>query len=194
MLRIVTSVFIAMATLCVSNLARAQEDYSRAGWYLGLGGVVGIPISAEDEFVGLDARGGYRGKWGGGDLHFEWAGGDDDDFENDFNNNYDWALTLDGKLYYLAGLEDWLHPLARRLQPFFTAGFGTVYFDHSFRANSPKSGSKHWDFAIRAGSGLDVYLTRNIAVSVDWTYVRPMSTTLNDLDYHTIGWGFLYRF
>jgi opacity protein-like surface antigen len=194
MLRVVTSVFIAMATLCVSNLARAQEDYSRAGWYLGLGGVVGIPISAEDEFVGLDARGGYRGKWGGGDLHFEWAGGDDDDFENDYNNNYDWALTLDGKLYYLAGLEDWLHPLARRLQPFFTAGFGAVYFDHSFSANSPKSDSKHWDFAIRAGSGLDVYLTRNIAVSVDWTYVRPMSKTLNDLDYHTIGWGFLYRF
>jgi len=186
MLRIVTCVFIAMATLCVSNLARAQEEYSRVGWYLGLEGVDVFPDSAEDNFRGLGVRGGYRGKWGGGELHFEDLIGS--------NDNYDWALTLDGKLYYLAGLEDLLPPEARRVQPFATAGFGTVYFDHNFRANSPKSGSKHWDFAIRAGSGLDVYLTRNIAVSVDWTYVRPTSTTLNNLDYHTIGWGFLYRF
>jgi len=186
MLRIVSCVFIAMATLCVSNLARAQEDYSRAGWYLGLGGVVAIPVSAEGEFTGLGARGGYRGKWGGGELHFEDLSGSE--------TNYEWALTLEGKLYYLAGLEDLLPPLARRFQPFATAGFGALYFDNRFRTNTPRSFSRRWDFAFRAGLGLDFYLTRNIAISVDGTYVLPMSKKLNHLDYGSVGWGLLFRF
>lgn len=186
MLRIVTSVFIAMATLCVSGLARAQEDYSRAGWYLGLGGVFAIQANADDEFLGLDERGGYRSKWGGGELHFEWDEGADD--------NYDWALTLDGKFYFLAGFKDQMSLVEERIQPFATVGFGAMHFDHSFPANSTKSGFKRWDFAVRAGSGLDVYVTRNIAIRADWTYVRPTSNSLNHLDYHSIGWGLLYRF
>ena len=48
MLRIVSCVFIAMATLCVSNFAYAQEDYSRAGCYLGLGAAAALSLSADD--------------------------------------------------------------------------------------------------------------------------------------------------
>ncbi len=186
MLRIVSCVIVAMATLCISDLARAQEDYSRAGWYLGLGGVVAIPVDSEDEFLGLDTRGGYRGQWGGGELQFEW--------DEDSDVNYDWALTLNGKLYFLAGLEDVLPPVARRFQPFATAGFGILHFDRRFRTNATRSDTKNWDFAIRAGLGLDVYLTRNIAISVNGTYVLPTDKTLTGLDYGLIGWGLLYRF
>ena len=198
MLRIVTGVFIAMATLCVSNLARAQEDYSRAGWYLGLGGAVAFPTGTDgDESLGLNARAGYRGKWAGGEVHFEWF----ESLDTKLAIDDAWALTLDGKLYFLAGLEDTLPPLARRFQPFATAGFGYMTFD--FPSAVPRlttlqaleySDLDDWDFVIRAGAGLDVYLTRNIAISVDATYVFATSNDLDELEWVSFGWGLLYRF
>ena len=51
-----------------------------------------------------------------------------------------------------------------------------------------------WDFVIRSGAGLDVYLTRNIAISLDATYVFAVSNALDDLDYVSFGLGLLYRF
>jgi hypothetical protein len=51
-----------------------------------------------------------------------------------------------------------------------------------------------WAPAARFGAGLDVYVTRNIAINVDASYVRPMSTEFDDLDYLSVGWGLLYRF
>ena len=48
MLRPVTCVFIAVATVCVSNLARAQDDFSRAGCYLGAAGTFAYPLGTED--------------------------------------------------------------------------------------------------------------------------------------------------
>jgi hypothetical protein len=202
MLRPVTCVFIAMATVCVSNLARAQDDFSRVGCYLGLAGTVAFPISAEDaledatgssadvdESLGIHARAGCRGKWGGGEVHFEWLEGfnvktDGLDFTVD-----GWALTADGKLYPLAGLEDRLPLLARRFQPFATVGFGYLTFDLPSDVDIDD-----WDFAARFGGGLDVYVTRNIAISVDATYVLPVTEDLEDLDYLSVGWGVLFRF
>ena len=199
MLRPVTCVFIAMATVCVSNLARAQDDFSRVGCYLGLAGTVAFPISAEDaledatglsadvsESLGVHARAGCRSGWGGAELHFEWLEG--------FNFKVDglkaeidgWALTLDGKLYPLWALEDKLPPLARRFQPFATVGFGYLTFD--------ALGVGDWDFAARFGGGLDIYVTRNIAISVDATYVLPVSNALDGLEYVSVGWGVLFRF
>ena len=90
MLRSAACAFMAIALVCVSSLARAQEDYSRVGCYLGLAGTVAFLLSAEDalervtglsadvdESLGLHARGGCRGKWAGGEVHFEWLEGFD---------------------------------------------------------------------------------------------------------------------
>ena len=216
MLRIVTSVFIAMATLCISDLARAQDDYSRPGWYLGLGGSTAFLASPErdveawlereknlsveiDESLGLNVRGGYRGKWAGGELHFEWIEGYDIEAINPLGDadNYKidgWAVTLDGKFYPFAGLEGVLPPLAKRIHPFLTAGIGYLTFT-STRPQQPQGADfREWDFAIRSGVGVEVYLTRNVAISVDYTYVYPVASDLDGLDYNSIGWGLLYRF
>jgi len=200
MLRIAACVFIAMATVFASNLARAEDDFSRSGLYLGLGGTVAFPISAEDELedefgssadvsesLGLNVRAGIRGKWAAGELHFEWAEGFDVEAGGlDFKLD-GWALTLDGKLYPLAGVERKLPPLARRFQPFATVGFGWV------NINGPQ-GLDDGDFAVRIGGGIDVDLTKNIAIIIDATYVLPVSATIDDMDYVSVGWGFLYRF
>jgi hypothetical protein len=233
MLRITTCVFIAMATLCVSNLARAQEDYSRAGCYLGLGSAAALSLSAEDtlgdeadkifgagssadvdESLGLHARAGCRGAWGGGELHYEWLEGFDVRVaDNDFKVD-GWALTLDGKLYFVELVHEILRyfeapvgPAQTRFQPFGTVGFGYLAFDLSQLRESldesaktavppvfPSDGFEDWDFAVRLGGGLDVYLTRNIAISLDATYVLPVSDALDDMDYLSLGLGFLYRF
>jgi hypothetical protein len=189
-----------MATVCVSKLARAQDDFSRAGCYLGPAGTVAFPIHAADELkaatgssaavsesLGLHARAGCRNGWGGGELHFEWLEGFDvkgDGFTAKIDG---WSLSLDGKLYPLWALEGKLPPLARRFQPFATVGFGYLTFD------GPQ-GLGDWDFAARFGGGLDIYVTRNIAISVDAAYVLPVSNALDGLEYVSVGWGILYRF
>jgi hypothetical protein len=205
MLRRAACAFMAMTFVCVSNLAHAQEDYSRAGCYLGLGGIVGFPLGSEDglesvtgssadvdESLGLHARGGCRGKWGGGEVPFEWAEGFDVKADGDDFKVGGWALTLDGKVYPLAGLEGKLPALARRFQPFATVGFGYLTFD--LPQLPPGVDVDDWDFAGRFGGGLDVYVTRNIVINVDATYVLPMTSPLDELDYLSVGWGLLFRF
>jgi hypothetical protein len=122
-------------------------------------------------------------------VHFEWLDGFDvkaDDLDVTIDV---WALTLDGKLYPLAGLEQKLPALARRFQPFATVGFGYLEVDVPSGVDSDD-----WDFVARFGGGLDVYVTRNIAISVDATYVLPVTEDLEDLDYLSVGWGVLFRF
>ena len=236
MLRIVTCIIIAMATVCVSNLGRAQDDltprddFYRTGCYLGAAGTVAFAMSGEDtlkksagaledaleeatglsanvsadvsESLGLHARAGCRTGWIGGELHFEWL----HEFEVDVDVEVDglevggkakidgWALTLDGKLYPLWLLEDKLPPLARRFQPFATVGFGYLTGTIDASADGLSGGGDDWDFAVRVGGGLDVYVTSNIAISVDTTYVLPVSDALEDFDYLSVGWGVLFRF
>ncbi len=207
MLRSAACAFMTMALVCFSSLARAQEDYSREGCYLGLGGSVAFLLSGEDwlerrtgssadvdESLGINVRGGCRGKWGGGELHFEQLEGFDAKVGGLSIGDADgWALTLDGKFYPLAGLEDRLPALARRFQPFATVGFGYLTLD---------TFDKEWDFAVRVGGGLELYVTRNVAINVDATYVLPVSDSLcavancrgDDLDDLSVGWGLLYRF
>ncbi len=208
MLRSAACAFMTMALVCFSSLARAQEDYSRDGCYLGLAGTVAFLLSGEDllerhftglsadvdESLGLHARVGCRGKWGGGEVHFEWLEGFDAKLDGLAIGKADgWALTLDLKLYPLAGLEGRLPALARRFQPFATVGFGYLTLD---------TFDEEWDFAVRFGGGLELYVTRNVAINVDATYVLPVSDSLcavadcegDDLDYLSVGWGLLYRF
>jgi hypothetical protein len=195
MLRSAFPVFLALALASVSNLAaaeageagkgaRAKPDYSRTGCYLGLAGTVAFPLSEDDvdESLGLHARGGCRGKWGGGEVHYEWLEGFSADLDGTEIEIDGWALTVDGKVYPLAGLEDRFHVEARRIQPFATVGFGYL-----------KLGGD-WDFAARLGGGLDVYVTRNIAINIDATWVVPTTDRLDDTDYLSVGWGVLYRF
>jgi hypothetical protein len=201
MLRTATRAFVATAALCLPSLASAQEVvYSRPGCYLGLGGVVAFPVSAEDaledatgssasvdESLGLLARGGCRGSFAAGELHFEWLDGFDAEAAGTSFDISAWALSLDAKLYPLAFVENRLPALARRFQPFATLGFGYLSFDAA-----PLSDD--WDFIGRFGGGLDVYLTKHIALTIDTTYVLPTTDDLEDLDYVSVGWGLSYQF
>jgi hypothetical protein len=47
--------------------------------------------------------------------------------------------------------------------------------------------------AMRAGAGIDLYLSENIVVSAETTYVLPFAN-VSDLDYLSVGVGVQYRF
>lgn len=48
-------------------------------------------------------------------------------------------------------------------------------------------------FALRAGGGVDVYLTEEVAVNLQLTYLRPFFDDVQ-LDVFTVTWGLMYRF
>ncbi len=194
-----------LAIMGVSNVAWAQDGFYRQGCYLGLGGTYAIVLDEDDlessaeaegsitdadiggESFGIHARGGCRSELVAGELHFEWLEDLDVELDGRDANVDGWALTLDGKVYPLSWLKNQLPPLAQRFQPFATVGFGYLELDG-------RDGLGDWDFAARLGGGLDVFVTKNIAISVDTTVVLPTSDALEDFDYVSIGWGLLYLF
>lgn len=208
MLRNVTVVFIAMAVVCFSNLALAiapeveekAEFEERPVWYVGVGGTVAITTDAKNQYksqlgssadvdpsLGFVLRGGRRGKWIAGELRYEWLAGFDFKVPGPDAEVGGWALTADAKFYPLGLVEKRFSPMARRFQPFATFGVGYATFDGP-------AGTDDGDFSVRVGGGIDVDLTKSIALSVDATYLVPVSVEINHMDYVSIGWGLLFRF
>jgi hypothetical protein len=192
------------ATVGISNVAQAEDDFYRQGCYLGLAGTYAIPIQKDDaeeqaeqedsiddadigESLGLHARAGCRSALVAGELHYEWLQDLDVEINGSDADVDGWALTLDAKLYPLSLLKDHLPPLAQRFQPFATVGFGYLELDG-------RGGLGDWDFVARLGGGLDIFVTRSIAINVDTTVVLPTSDSLDNLDYVSIGWGLVYLF
>jgi opacity protein-like surface antigen len=158
---------VGVFLVCTSSPSLAADDFGRLGCYLGLGGANAFEGSGglDQGEAGLQARAGCRDKWFGGELQYEGF----DDLEDR------WTLTVDAKGY----------PLQGRFQPFVSLGFGYAELD--------KRTGNDWEFAIRPGGGLDVYLTRHIAFNLNASYVVPMDDS-DSGDYVSLGWGLLYRF
>jgi opacity protein-like surface antigen len=100
------------------------------------------------------------------------------------------------------------HLLTGRYQPFVLAGVGFMRMES--KAKDITSGdalevpdpdrkraadaSEIWvEVAMRFGGGLDFYLTENVVVSAEASYLMPTGK-LDDLDYYSIGVGLQYRF
>jgi opacity protein-like surface antigen len=109
----------------------------------------------------------------GWELNYEWA----ESFDISDGTDVDlWALTSDAKWY----------PLVGRWQPFLLAGVGMATAD-------PIDEGTGTDIALRFGGGMEAYVTENVAVAFDASYVLPTSKVKN-LNYLSLSWGFLYRF
>ena len=94
-----------------------------------------------------------------------------------------------------------LYPLAGRVQPYVLGGagflLGALDCTTSSGATVSCSGSGFYDqefvFAGRAGGGLDIYLTRILALSAEVAYVIPTGS-LSDLNYLQYGGYVTFRF
>jgi opacity protein-like surface antigen len=181
-------------TLLGTN-ALAQEDdgdgaadYARTGMYLAVSGVYVVEnwagsnddAGAEDS-QGFNLRVGARiSEWASIELELEWI----DDFFPDERQDFQLVTVVANTRVY---------PLGGRIQPFALAGLGIVatVVDHRDRDSSVKQSNADWGF--RAGAGVDLYLTDQIAVSIEATQTWTVGDVKN-IHHVSIGIGILYRF
>jgi opacity protein-like surface antigen len=172
------------------------EDFAREGIYIGAAGSFAHPTQLEDKLgkklggsfsvddsLGFHARVGYRlSPHLAFEVHSEWLAG----FEaSTASGNADFeVLTITGDFK--------VYPLTGRWQPYVVAGAGGLIADVVQQSGLGLSGDNN-DFAARFGIGLDYYVTRNIALGLDASYVLPVED-VSEFDYFSLGWGLLYRF
>ncbi|MFT4569397.1 MAG: opacity protein-like surface antigen [Hyphomicrobiaceae bacterium] len=159
-------------------------DYARNGFYLiGAGSYAFEDFDGEfselaDDTGGFNARVGYRFHPNvAAEIEYEWF--------DDFSKSSDiaevdeaWALTANAKLYAMTGC----------IQPYLLLGVGLMSAD----VDVSGSGSTE-EFLGRVGLGTDVYVTENIAVTGDATYLIPTGD-LEDLNAIALSLGLMYRF
>ncbi len=163
-------------------------DYLRAGWYAAVSGVYVVENwtgtnddAGADDSQGFNLRVGSRfSEWVSLEIEFEWI----DDFFPDERQDFEIVSgSVNTRVY----------PLGGRFQPFALAGLGIVstVVDHRDRNSSIRQSNADWGF--RAGGGLDAYVTEQIAISTEATYVWTVGDVI-DVDHVSIGLGILYRF
>jgi opacity protein-like surface antigen len=218
MIRMCSRVLILAACLLVAGATAAENRFSRPGYYIAVAGAYGIAdsnVNALSQFSGLYAppfsssgSGGLNlrvGKrlesWVAFEIEYEWmeqfsinqAGGSE---AASFRPN---VLTMNGKFVL---------PIPR-IQPYLLAGIGLVNYD--FKSAPLQSvlafGSNYTGFAVRAGGGLDAYITDHIVVFFEGTYLLntdqptiPGANSTNrikvvdQLNYASMAVGLAYRF
>ncbi len=166
------------------GVAESEEQVAaradRTGWHLGAAGSVQVEdfenlgARSADDSLGMKLRLGYRcSPHLGWEFDYEWA----ESFDVSDGSDVDlWALMSNAKWY----------PLTGRVQPFLVAGVGIVTAD-------PETVGRGTDIGLRFGTGIDVYLTGNWALTLDGSYVVP-TAKVKDRRYVSVGWGLLYRF
>lgn len=136
-----------------------------------------LDISGDDA-GGLDLKAGYR-------FHNHFSAEAVFQYYSEFgikerntntNDNFDgWSLSMNAKAYGLLGA----------IQPYAVVGLGGLVF-------TEKKGEDEGFFA-RMGGGVDLYLTDNLVVELEISYVLPAGD-LDDFQFATFGGGLLYRF
>ena len=160
--------------------AEAAVSFDRSGWLAGalasfqFEDFSHLGALDADDSVGMKLRLGYRcSPHLGWEFNYEWA----ESFDLSDGSDVDlWALTSDAKFY----------PFTGRWQPFLLAGVGILTADPIDEGNGT-------DITLRFGGGMEAYVTENVALAFDASYVLPTSK-VKDLPYLSLSWGFLYRF
>jgi opacity protein-like surface antigen len=195
---------VALATLLLASASGAEEaDFGRPGWYLGVGGggswdfVDDALQDATNGAIGItsagtfNARGGYRlTSWFALEGMYEGIYGYETEVNGVKQGNLDThSLLVNLKLI----VPTW------RIQPYLVVGPGGQY--GSFEGSGVLSAldTSRWDFVLRAGVGIDGYLTEHLLLNVelapsirftDW--IRATESTDNVA--MTLSFGGQYRF
>jgi opacity protein-like surface antigen len=189
---------ISVAIACLTGVAArgaqdddadgAQDDeFARAGWYLGAYGVYAFEAYREtgidfDDSFGANFRIGYRGnEWFALEGELEWI--------RDFEPDSPWGQSEIRTL--IGGANAKFFPLSGRFQPYGLVGVNGMHV--TVKDSPPGFGGNVTDFAFRFGLGLDIYATRNVVLGLEASYVWGVGDVW-DLDYVSTGAGILFRF
>ncbi len=201
---LVTLALVGLGVLVAPGLAIAQ-DYSRPGFYLGVGGsyqlyvlekeieeVTNSKVNVDDSF-GLNARAGYRFlSWRAAEVEYEWVPGFDVKILD--------KKALELKSSLITGNIRFILPTGR-FQPYFKVGAGG-YFASLEGSLGQGLKADQDGFAGRAGLGLDIYFTEHVAayLGVDGVFTTQDISNVSSLKtvsglYYVSGqFGIQYRF
>jgi opacity protein-like surface antigen len=214
-LALLTTLMMALS-LSLGAPALADDDdeeeesvYARTGGYVYAAVVGGFDAALENDLVDLDSPGhdignvnvapgiGFNARLGWRStphFSFEFETEYINDFTVSFTDNatavkFDTlalTITFNGKVHLLTG----------RIQPYGIGGAGLLYYQ--IREGSKNDGTS---FALRAGAGLDFYITEKLVANIEGSYVYPTSHFNGldldagvDIDYVSLGVGLAYRF
>ena len=221
-IRRIGALVVACAGLLLSSLAGADDDLARRGYYINLGGAYAVdridattlgvllavpPVAmGDDASWGLNVRAGYRRtSWLALEIQYEWMDG----FSirqlgpsafgpaNAIIATYRPDVTTVNAKFHL--------PIWRT-DPYLVVGGGFVSYDVDFTQPLVTLGRSDNAFAFRGGAGLDFYLTKQLVLNVEGSYVLntdsttiPLSpagqtSTIDDLYYISLGAGLTIRF
>lgn len=168
--------------------AQGASEFDRNGPYLLVGGGYSFqnfsgvgPLNVDDS-PNLIFDAGWRfHPYAAVDVGFEWNPGFDASFA---------GLTAELETYFAtAGMK--IYALTGRFQPFLHPNVGVMVA--KFDAGG-FGGDTIVSPALRVGGGIDVYVTRNLFVSLAAYYVLPMDSDLNDAQYVPLSGGVGWRF
>lgn len=208
------SIAVVAALLLLAGAASADE-YFRKGFYVNASAAYGFsqmdtdtlaasfqvpPLPLQDKNSwGLNVRAGTQVySWLAFELEYEWMKAFDIVQQNGATlaSYQPDIVTVNSKFI----LPFW------RVQPYLLVGGGIAIFDIVFPAPWETLTRSDSGFAFRGGGGLDVFITKHIAVNVESTYVINTSSytnapfasfpvpTINDLYYLSVSGGFTYHF
>jgi len=205
------SLVATLVGLSAGSSALAQS-YTDPGGYLVIGGISafesfqntqGTPI---DDSLGFNIRGGYRFlPQLSAELELDFISGFDFEFDLPVAPGRA-ALTIDGGTL-TANAKAHL-PLGR-IQPFGLVGLGgmwarlrtthpvgttcTPYYWYWYCTGTYAELGNNGAFVMKFGGGVDLYLSEDIALTLDAAYVMPFGK-LEDLTYTHFGWGARFAF
>ncbi len=179
--------------------AEAPAGYTRDGWYVAVAGVNGLenfaatPFPVRDSW-GVNGRLGFRflEHWA---LEFEYERLFEIEMRNpvdgtDFQVN---VFSANGRAY----LPLWrLGGVAERLHPYAMSGIGLhqVDVDDHGAPFGKFGGGEKGAFTGRFGGGIDVYLTPQLVLFSETSYVLPAERDNHEMQYVSISWGVQWRF
>ncbi len=215
-MRCLASALVASTLLLVAPPILAQSDdssgesaFGRTGVYVGLGTAIGIGLVNKDQAwkrarygsnpppsivsTEIDSSVGFGGRVGSR-VHRYAAVEVQVEYLPSIDWNIFWGSSPAGILNVrmvttTANLK--LFPLSGRIQPFALIGGGATFADVTTSLRF--GGEDDFGSVLRAGGGIDAYLTEHIALSTEVSYVLP-EDLLEDLHYLSIGLGLQYKF
>ena len=201
---------LVCALLCLlPGMAVAEDEFTRPGWYLGVGGTYAFhwyPGNYDDDVGattktentgGVNAQAGYRfNTWAAAELEYEWLDG----FENLVAGSE--VFTLTSHVVTVNGR--FLYPGWGRFQPYAVVGVGASIYEVNERAGLGATlDNSGIGFAARIGAGLDVYINEFWLLNVGIDAVIPTTTidngnpaggNLSNLFYIPVQAGLQFRF
>ncbi|GIW45416.1 MAG: hypothetical protein KatS3mg077_2698 [Candidatus Binatia bacterium] len=187
---LVLAIVVAVLSLGVAAVAQ-DDDFGRTGFYVAAMGSYSVENFDTDatgvdvkNALGFDLRTGYR-------LHPNVA------VEGSFQHYRERELQPPGgPSVELLSWGFWLnfkfYPITGKVQPYALIGPGFMHLDAG-RSRLLRISRDDNGFSPRGGVGLDVYLTKSIAATVEASYVFT-TVDIEDKDHIPVTWGFTYRF